>query len=203
MLKELYITSKVHHGPEQPTCQWKDIISLFSLNVTSAKFYSIPTHSLDIYSVPLHTGWRQLTELDLYLDQGFMVNPNLVDFASAIICHCQLLKMLKLGISVYGRYDNSAPQSEEDIILHHLTTLSLAVPASIGVLSFSKRLYLPSIKELNIQLNRGYHGDVFEISKEIIRSLLHIHEGCHSLAPHTLDWLKSTDNLNPCHILNI
>ncbi|KAF8990522.1 hypothetical protein BDQ17DRAFT_1287996 [Cyathus striatus] len=63
-----------------------------------------------------------------YIWINFMVNTNLVVFTSAIICHCQLLKTLKLRISLHGHYDDSAPQSEEDIILHHLTTLSLAVP---------------------------------------------------------------------------
>ncbi|KAF8991104.1 hypothetical protein BDQ17DRAFT_1433317 [Cyathus striatus] len=196
MLKELHITRLAHHGSEQPICQWKDVISLFSLSVTSAKFYNIPTHYPDIYSVPLHAGWGRLTELDLYLNQDLIINTNLVVFASTIICRCQLLKTLKLGLFFRpGRHNDSSPQSGEYITLHHLTTLSIAVPASIDVLNFSKRLYLPSIKELNIQVYKNYSDDVFGISEEIVNSLLRIHGGCHSLVLHAPDWLNSTNNL--------
>ncbi|KAF8991106.1 hypothetical protein BDQ17DRAFT_1371154, partial [Cyathus striatus] len=143
MLKELHITRKVQYGPEQPECQWKDIISLFSLNVPPLRF-NIPTHSSDIYST------------------------------------------LKLGISVVGRYDNSiSEESGDNITLHHLTTLSLAAPASIGVRNFSKRLHLPSIKELNIQAYKpNYRDDVFGITEEIVKSLLRIHGGCLPIQIH-------------------
>ncbi|KAF8991097.1 hypothetical protein BDQ17DRAFT_313287 [Cyathus striatus] len=195
MLKEFHITRLAHHRSEQPICQWKDIIALFSLTVTSATFYNIPTHSSDIYSVPLYAGWGRLTELSLHLDQDLIINPNLVDFASAIISHCQLLKTLKLGIFFFGHQNDSSPHSGEDITLHHLTTLSLTAPASIGVLNFSKRLYLPSIKELNIQVHKHYSDDVFGISEGIVNSLLRIHGGCRSLVLHIPDWLNSVDNL--------
>ncbi|KAF8997047.1 hypothetical protein BDQ17DRAFT_890559 [Cyathus striatus] len=169
---------------------------LFSLNVTSAKFYNIRTHSSDIDSVPLHAGWGQLTELDLYLDQDPFIDTNLVHFAFAIIGHCQSLKTLKLGISFIARFDDSVSESGDNITLHHLTTLSLTVPASIDILNFSKRLYLPSIKELNIQVYKPSFGDdVFRICEEIVKSLLRIHGGCHSLVLHVPDWLNSTDNL--------
>ncbi|KAF8988742.1 hypothetical protein BDQ17DRAFT_1373884 [Cyathus striatus] len=79
-------------------------------------------HSSDlstyIYSVPLHAGWGRLTELNLYLDQDPFINA--------------IRLTLKLGISFIGLYDNSISESGDNITLHHLTALSLSVPATNG-----------------------------------------------------------------------
>ncbi|KAF8997440.1 hypothetical protein BDQ17DRAFT_1363361 [Cyathus striatus] len=155
MLKELHINCQVLHSSDLSTCEWKEIVPFLSLNVTSTTFYNIPTQSSDIYSVPLHAGWGRLTELNLYLDQDPFING----FAFAIICRCQSLKTLKLGISFIGLYDNSISESGDNITLHHLTALSLSVPATNGILDLLKRLYLPSIKELNIQLSKCSYLD--------------------------------------------
>ncbi|KAF8997427.1 hypothetical protein BDQ17DRAFT_1363343, partial [Cyathus striatus] len=196
MLKELHINCQVLHSSDLSTCEWKEIVPFLSLNVTSTTFYNIPTQSSDIYSVPLHAGWGRLTELNLYLDQDPFINANPARFAFAIICRCQSLKTLKLGISFIGLYDNSISESGDNITLHHLTALSLSVPATNGILDLLKQLYLPSIKELNIQLSKSsYLDDVFRIAEGIIKSLLYIHGSYLSLGLYAPNWLNSTDNL--------
>ncbi|KAF8983188.1 hypothetical protein BDQ17DRAFT_1290478 [Cyathus striatus] len=196
MLKELHINRQVLHSSELSTCEWKEIVAFLSLNVTTVTFYNIPTQSSDIYSVPLHAGWGRLTDLNLYLNQDPFFNTNLAHFAFAIICRCKSLKTLKLGISFIGPYDNPISESGDNITLHHPTALSLSVPATNGILDFLKRLYLPSIKELNIQLSQSFYlYNGFEIAEEIIKSLLRIHGGCLSLGLYAPNWLNSTDNL--------
>ncbi|KAF8997444.1 hypothetical protein BDQ17DRAFT_858717 [Cyathus striatus] len=166
-----------------------------SFACTSATFYNLPVGPSDLYSIQLHAGWGHLTELNLYLNEEPLTTINLVDFASTIICRCQSLKTLKLRITTYIADDVSVLQSADDIVLPHLTTLSLSLPLTNSALNLAKRLYIPSIKELDVQFSGLDNNEVFGMAEEIIKLLLRVHGDCLSLGLYSPDWLYSCENL--------
>ncbi|KAF8996149.1 hypothetical protein BDQ17DRAFT_956019 [Cyathus striatus] len=176
MLQKLHVarqyTGIMSSESQVPTVEWTDILCLqFNSRVTAATLqWGFNTR------IPSSISSRflgQLTELNLDLSH---VGDKSVDLATVIIRQCQLLKSLKLEIfSFPDEPDVGGPQgshSTGNIALPHLTVLSLIVTMSPEAADFVNRLYLPSLKELHLQISDYGPMNHIQLAKEMSIELL-------------------------------
>ncbi|KAF9009950.1 hypothetical protein BDQ17DRAFT_989751 [Cyathus striatus] len=199
MLEELHITRQsIRHPPRK--LEWLDIVSLISSRIYSATFFGVIFRPSDFSSTPEHV-WEHLTELNLELSPSPMDSDeiDMADFASAVIRHCRLLKSLKLRVSTILSANDSSPQWRHDtknILLEHLTVLSLSLPLTREVVGFVKCLCLPSIRNLDFHVTSNYHNQTFEMANNVLRALLHIcGDNLQSLGLYSPSYLTSSKNM--------
>ncbi|KAF9009954.1 hypothetical protein BDQ17DRAFT_1347209 [Cyathus striatus] len=98
-----------------------------------------------------------------------------VDFVAAVLRQCGSLKTLKLALNGTKRFfaNNSDSNCGEDINLQHLTTLSFKTTnKTTEILDFVKRLHIPSVTHMDMQVSNLEGKPTGPSAEEISRALL-------------------------------
>ncbi|KAF9009962.1 hypothetical protein BDQ17DRAFT_990684 [Cyathus striatus] len=156
-LKKIHITIQLMSEPVTSKANWKTIVDLFSLPLTSVTLSGLEVHPVEDLHAINHFNLKHLTELNLRVynaSNGHVVPTTPIKFTFTLIRQCQSLKTLYLDFR-FGAMANAMmtngqivqnqlySQFDHDVILH---------PTLHETGSFLEHLDLPSLKRLDLEI---------------------------------------------------